>query len=89
MDPKPQSQRQLEASFSALIFSFATAALMSLGLEKNPQTQKAEKNLDLAQLNIDWLVVLRDKTKGNLSAEESNYLNAIITDLQIKFVQAK
>lgn len=81
--------KNLEASFSALIFSFATAALMYLGLEKNPQTEKFEKNLDLAQLNIDWLIVLRDRTKGNLSNDESNYLNAIITDLQIKFVQAK
>ena len=82
-------KRALEASFSALIFSFATAALMYLGLEKNPQSQKIEKNLGLAQVNIDWLIVLREKTKGNLSAEEANYLNAVITDLQIKFVQSK
>lgn len=83
-----KNAQNLEASFSALIFSFATAALMYLGLEKNP-AGKVEKNLDLAQLNIDWLVVLREKTKGNLSQEEMNYLNAVITDLQIKFVQAK
>lgn len=82
-------QTNLEASFSALVFSFATAALLYLGLEKNPQTGKIEKNLELAQLNIDWLVVLREKTKGNLSPEEANYINAIVTDLQIKFVQAK
>jgi hypothetical protein len=87
--PAMESKNNLEASFSALIFSFATAALMYLGLEKNPQTGKVEKNLDLAQLNIDWLIVLREKSKGNLSPEETNYLNAVITDLQIKFVQAK
>lgn len=79
----------MEASFSALVFSFATAALMNLGLEKNPSSGDFEKNLDLAQLNIDWLVVLKDKTKGNLSDEESNYLNSVLTDLQMKFVQAK
>jgi hypothetical protein len=83
------SKQNLEASFSALVFSFATAALMYLGLEKNPQTGKIEKNLDIAQLNIDWLIVLKEKTKGNLTQDEANYLNAIITDLQIKFVQAK
>ena len=82
-------KKMLEASFSALIFSFATAALMNLGLEKNPNSGDFEKNLDLAQLNIDWLMVLKDKTKGNLSDEEANYLNSIITDLQMKFVQAK
>ena len=79
----------MEASFSALIFSFATAALMNLGLEKNPGSGEFEKNLDLAQLNIDWLVILKEKTNGNLSSEESNYLNSIVTDLQMKFVQAK
>lgn len=82
-------QQKLEASFSALVFSFATAALMNLGLEKNPQTGKSEKDLDMAQLNIDWLMVLKDKTEGNLSSEEANYLNSAITDLQIKFVQSK
>lgn len=80
---------KVEASFSALVFSFATAALMYLGLEKHPDSQTVEKNLDLARLNIDWLLVLRDKTNGNLSSEEQTYLNSVITDLQIKFVQAK
>jgi hypothetical protein len=79
----------VEASFSALIFSFATAALMYLGLEKNPHTEKIEKDLKLAQLNIDWLLVLRDKTKGNLTPQEAATLNALIGDLQVKFVQAK
>ncbi len=84
-----ESNTKMEPTFSALIFSFAAAALMYLGLEKNPQTGQFEKNLDVAQMNIDWLIILREKTKGNLSEEEANYLNAVITDLQIKFVQAK
>jgi len=87
--PASLKNQKLEASFSALVFSFATAALMYLGLEPNPQTKKTEKNLELAQLNIDWLIVLREKSKGNLSAEEAGALNAVITDLQIKFVQAR
>ena len=82
-------QPKMEASFSALVFSFATAALMYLGLEKHPESQTLNKDLNLARLNIDWLLVLRDKTKGNLSSEEETYINSVITDLQIKFVQAK
>lgn len=79
----------MEASFSTLITSIAEAALMHLGFIKNPQTQKEDKNMELAQVNIDLLVLLKEKTKGNLSEEETNLLNAIITDLQLKFVQAK
>lgn len=78
-----------EASFSALVFSFATAALMYLGLEKHPESGSIQKDINLARLNIDWLIVLKEKTKNNLSDEEKNYLNSVITDLQVKFVQAK
>ena len=78
-----------EASFSALVFSFATAALLYLGLEKHPESGAVEKDLNLARLNIDWLLVLKDKTKSNLSREEQSYLDSVITDLQVKYVQVK
>jgi hypothetical protein len=86
MNTEPQ---KLEASFSTLVISIASSAVVSLGLEKNPQTQKIEKNLEMAQYSIDLLVLLRDKTKNNLSGEEKNYLDAIIQDLQFKFIQVR
>ncbi len=79
----------IEADFSTLIISIASSAVLNLGLEKNPQTGKVEKNLDMARFNIDLLNVLKEKTKNNLSTHEENYLNAILTDLQLKFVQNK
>ncbi len=83
------SPNKLEASFSTLVISIATSAVVSLGLEKNPQTDKFEKNLDLAQYSIDLLVLLKGKTKNNLTPSEQTYLDAIVQDLQLKFVQAK
>ncbi len=80
---------KLEADFNTLIISIASSVVLSLGLEKNPQTDQFEKNIDMARYNIDLLLILKEKTKGNLSTHEENYLNAIITDLQLKFVQAK
>lgn len=79
----------VEADFNTLIISIASSAILSLGLEPNPQTGKTEKNIEMARFNIDLLKVLKEKTKGNLSTHEDNYLNAIITDLQMKFVQNK
>lgn len=79
----------MQPDFNTLIISIASSAVISLGLEKNPHTDKIEKNLEMASFNIDLLKLLKDKTKGNLSANEDNYLNAIITDLQLKYVQAK
>jgi hypothetical protein len=81
--------QKMEANFSTLVISIASSAVMNLGLEKNPQTGKIEKNLDVAQFSIDLLTLLKDKTKGNLTKEEENYLLAIVQDLQMKFVQAR
>lgn len=81
--------QNLEATFSTLVISIASSAIVNLGLEKNPQTNKLEKNLSVAQYSIDLLVLLRDKTKNNLTESEKNYLDAIIQDLQVKYIQVR
>lgn len=86
METEPQN---LEATFSTLVISIASLAIVNLGLEKNPQTNQFEKNLNIAQYSIDLLVLLKDKTKNNLTDSEKNYLDAIIQDLQMKFIQAR
>jgi hypothetical protein len=81
--------QNLEATFSTLVISIASSVIVNLGFEKNPQTNKIEKNLALAQYSIDLLVLLRSKTKNNLTEAETNYLEAIIQDLQLKYIQAR
>lgn len=78
---------KLEANFSVLTMSLASSTVMALGLAPDPQTQKIHKDKNMAKFNIDLLVMLRDKTKGNLSGEESQFLDSVISDLQMKFVQ--
>ena len=46
-------------------------------------------NKDHNKYSIDLLVMLRDKTRNNLVDSEKNYLDAIIQDLQLKFVQSQ
>jgi Domain of unknown function (DUF1844) len=82
-------KQKLEATFSTLIISIASSAVVGMGLEKNPQTGKIEKNPEMAQYSIDLLVILRDKTRGNLTDAEKNYLDAIIQDLQMKFISQR
>ncbi len=43
----------------------------------------------MAKFNIDLLVMLKDKTKGNLNNDELKFIESVITDLQMKFVQEK
>jgi hypothetical protein len=79
---------KLEASFSMLVMSIASSAAMSMGLAPHPQSGKVEKDKNIARFNIDLLVMLQQKTNNNLSAEEKQFLDSVISDLQVKFVSA-
>ncbi|WP_413560427.1 DUF1844 domain-containing protein [Bdellovibrio sp. HCB209] len=79
-------QEKMEASLSVLIMSLASAAIMAMGLAPDPQTGQTSKDKNMARFNIDLLVILQQKTKGNLTADESQFLDNLINDLQMKFV---
>ncbi|MEZ0393241.1 MAG: DUF1844 domain-containing protein [Pseudobdellovibrionaceae bacterium] len=81
--------QKLEASFSVLTMSIASSAAMALGLAPDPQTNQTHKDKNMAKFNIDLLLMLKDKTKGNLSGDEGKFLDSVISDLQIKFVHEK
>lgn len=81
------NQQSLEANFSTLTLSIGSSAAMALGLVPNPVSGKTEKDVETARFNIDLLRMLRDKTKNNLNAEEKTFLDSVIADLQLKFVQ--
>lgn len=80
---------KMEASFSILTMSIASSAVMAMGLA--PESQGGgppSKDKNMARFNIDLLVMLQEKTKNNLTVEEKQFLESLISDLQIKFVQA-
>lgn len=78
--------QKADASFSMLAMSIASSALMAMGLSPN-QDNKTEVDKHLARFNIDLLLMLKEKTTDNLTSEEKNFLDHVIQDLQIKFVQ--
>ena len=73
--------------FSGLVLGFSSAALYYLGETSVEGKSTPSTNLPLAQQNIDILLVLQNKTKNNLTEEESKLLSQVITDLQVKFVE--
>ncbi len=79
----------MEANFSTLLMSIGSSALIGLGLTENPSSGQIEKDLKMAEFNIDLLKVLENKTKGNLSKEESDFLKNLLSDLQMQYVQNK
>lgn len=76
-----------EVSFSTFVMSLNTSALYHLGEIPDPETGRTMVNIDLARHAIDTLVVLEQKTKGNLSAEESELMKNILYDVKMRFVK--
>lgn len=75
------------ADFRTLMSTLVTPALLYLGGIPDPQTGQAVVSLEMATHYIDLLAVLEEKTKGNLSEEESKELTMIINDLRARFVE--
>jgi hypothetical protein len=76
-----------QSLFLKHIISLETGAWMFLGKISNPSTGKIDKNVAQAKNIIDILIMLREKTKGNLSEEETRILNQAITQVQYNFVE--
>ena len=75
--------------FMGLCSSLVTQAWMQLGKIKNPMTDKVETDLDAASLTIDMLGMLKEKTKGNISDDESKIIDQSINELRMNFIAAK
>jgi len=59
-----------------------------LGQIPGPDGKPMEANLPVARIFIDQLEMIREKTRGNLTTEESDVLNKVLADLQLAFVEA-
>ena len=71
--------------FLSLVMMLASAAWQQLGKIQHPVTGKTEKDLKSAQITIDILLMLKEKTKGNITSEEDKALANVISDLQLNY----
>ena len=74
-------------AFQMLVASLASLAVMGLGGMQDPETGKVMIDLEGAQFAMAMLAVLQEKTKGNLTADESSELLEVISHLQQRFMQ--
>ncbi len=75
--------------FIQLISIFYSSAMVALGKLKNPSTDKIERDLGQAQSSIEMLEVIKNKTAGNLSEQQSRMLESALSDLRLNFVDEK
>jgi len=75
-------------SLVGLFMMLGSSALIALG-EADPSTgQRAQRDLPMAAEVIDVLALLREKTEGRRSAEETQVLDELLYDLQMRYVSA-
>jgi len=79
--------KQRPIDITDLIQSLASQALMYLGGIPDPETGRAMVAPDMAKMSIDMLGVLEEKTKGNLSEDESKLLESMLRELRFQFVE--
>src|SRR6266705_6929467 len=79
---------EMSQRFIEFVMMQAQNAALFLGQNPNPQTGKPETNLEVARMFIDQLAMIQEKTRGNLSSEETTVLRNTLSNLQMAFVEA-
>src|SRR6201993_966505 len=79
---------EMTQRFIEFVMMHAQNAALFLGQIPNPKTGEAEINLDLARMFIDQLEMIQEKTRGNLTNEETTVLRNALSNLQMAYVEA-
>ena len=75
--------------FAAFVMMLVNNVMVFLGQVPNPLTQQPQVDLAQAKQTIDTIMMLREKTRGNLTAEEERFLQELLPQLQMAYVQAR
>ncbi len=95
-DPGPQGERRRSiadkavnpgTAFADFIEPLIAQAYMSLGMLRNPYEAKPQVDAGAARQMIEILTMLKQKTSGNLTPEEEDFLSTHLGELKLAFVQ--
>jgi len=78
---------ELSQRFIEFVMMQAQNAALFLGQIPNPNTGQGEVNLELAKMFIDQLAMIQEKTRGNLTNDESTVLRNTLSNLQMVYVE--
>jgi hypothetical protein len=83
----PADMQMPEASLEMLVTTLVTEAMMSLGQIPHPHTGEPMYHPQQAKYLIDMIDVLREKTKGNVTPDESALMENLLHQLRMVYVQ--
>jgi len=73
--------------FETLVSYLSTTAMFQLGLIPGPSGEHIPADMPNAKRTIDLLEVLQEKTRGNLTADESQLLDDVLYEVRLGFVE--
>ena len=88
--PRPEGgeeQALPEITLSTFVMSLSTQVLLHMGEIPGPGGEPAERDMTAAKQVIDILGLLRDKTQGNLDANEEALFDNVLYDLRMRYVE--
>jgi hypothetical protein len=89
-EPMPSEEAEPEHTmFTEFLMGIASSAFIYLGLVEHPATGRRQVDMMAAKESIDMLVMLREKTKGNLTRGEEKFFDDLLSDLKMQFVSMR
>jgi hypothetical protein len=86
--PDQTKNSESSVSFSAFVVTIVQSAMVHLGEAPNPETGGRQMDLDMARHTIDVLNMLKEKTKGNRTEDETKMLDTLLYEVRTKFLTA-
>ncbi len=86
--PGGESSPVAGPAFLDLVMSLQMSAMVNLGMVQTSDGRRSPVNLPAAKDSIDLLDVLKEKTKGNLTEEETGVLSEGLYHLRMAYVAA-
>ncbi len=82
-------EENIKMDFTVFLSGLMADGLIALGLIKNPVTEKEDKDLVHASRVIDIIDMLKVKTAGNLTEDESSNLENILHQLRMGYIMCR
>jgi hypothetical protein len=87
-EPEPAEEEASER-FAMLVSYLSTTAMFQLGLLPGPGGEYIPADLDNGSRTIDLLEVLQEKTRGNLTSQESKLLGDVLYELRMTYLEVQ
>jgi len=78
---------RFEPSFNIFITSLGMQAMIFLGEMANPANNETKVELERARYMIETIAMIKEKTQGNLSAEEQKLIDDVLYGLRLKYAE--